>query len=517
MKINRYSTLAVSIALCLSSTAYSGGFTVTVQSASSGGTASTNHAMAEDASAMFYNPALLSSIEGTQVNGGISLTSPDMTVTNTGSALPGVAGGVQILGVGSAEPTDLAATPSLYYKRDFSPKMAFGLGINVPHGVSSEYDRDSFARYEATESALSTLNINPALSWKVNEHWQLGAGLNVQLGSATLAKATDATLLCGGIARASATSLSAAATAAAAAGDLATAGSLGAQAQAIATNASDATIGCGANLGLTGTGRPGNQSSDGLSTVEATGVAYGINLGAAYKPNSRTTISVGLRSATKYELEGDVDFNHSSELQSTLGTIFGAAAGAESATGASVLTSAGYGKRDATADLELPATASLAFASKMNSKLTLHGDVTWTDWSSVPEIRIVFPTTAGSEDLANSVTDLQWEDTVRVGAGMTYQLSEKTKLRAGIAYDPTPTPSSNNRTPRAPSSDNIWLSVGVGHTFSKKLSLDASLAYIHPEDSSITYTTPGTLDYLTRADVESSAISAALSVNYKFK
>jgi long-chain fatty acid transport protein len=298
----------------------------------------------------------------------------------------------------------------------------------------------------------------------------LGAGLNVQLGSATLAKAIDSRLLCGGI--------------------------LGAAGAA-----------CNPLLGAA----PGTQTSDGLSTVEATGVAYGINAGLAYRPSTSTTISVGLRSATKYDLEGDVDFQHNAALITTLD-------GATGGNGAATLVAAGYGDRDITADLELPATASFAFATKMNPKLTLHGDVTWTDWSSVPEIRIVFPSKTGSQPLADSVTDLQWKDTVRVGAGVTYQMSDKTKLRAGVAYDPTPTPGSNNRTPRAPSSDTLWLSVGMGHKFNKKFSIDASLAYIKPEDTSITYTTPSaTLNYLTRADVETSAISAALSLNYRFK
>jgi len=481
MKINRHSILAMSISLCLSSTAYSGGFTVTVQSASSGGTASTNHAMAEDASAMFYNPALLSSVDGTQFNVGLSLISPDMTVTNTGSALPTAAGGTPIVGVNSAEPTDLAATPSLFYKRDLSPHMAFGLGINIPFGVSSEYEKDSFARYEATESGLTTVNINPALSWKVNSKFDIGAGLNVQLGTATLAKSVDSFLVC--------------------------ASAIGA-------------ANCGS---LTG---PGVQANDGDSTVEADGVAYGFNLGGAYHPNKNTTISVGYRSSTKFELEGDVDFDHNATLLATVGGAAyfqqtGTAApsvAVATAAGTSALTAGGLNDRNAMADLELPASASFALSTKVSSKLTLHGDVTWTDWSSVPEIRIQFPTTTGSAALADSVTDLQWEDTVRVGAGMTYQMSEKTKLRAGIAYDPTPTPGPNNRTPRAPSSDNIWLSVGMGHDFSKKLSVDASLAYIHPDDSSITYTSPSaTLNYLTRADVETSAISAALSLNYKFK
>ena len=481
MKINRYSILAVSISLCLSSTAYSGGFSVTVQSASGGGTSATNHAMAEDASAMFYNPALLSSVEGTQFNVGLSLTSPDTTVTNTGSALPSVAGGTPILGTSVAEPTDLSAVPSLYYKRDLSHKMAFGLGVNIPHGVTSEYEKDSFARYEATESNLTTVNINPALSWKVNDKLDLGAGLNVQLGTATLARAVDSYLVC--------------------------------------ANA----IGAANCTGLTG---PSTAANDGTSTVEATGVAYGINLGGAYHLSENTTISVGLRSSTKFELEGDADFDHNATLLATVGAAAyfqqtGTAApstAVATAAGASALTAGGLNDRDAMADLELPATASLAFATKMNSKLTLHGDVTWTDWSSVPEIRIEFPTKTGSAALADSVTDLQWEDTVRVGAGMTYQLSDKTKLRAGIAYDPTPTPGPNNRTPRAPSSDNLWLSVGMGHKFSKKLSMDASLSLIHPEETSITYTSPSsTLNYLTRADVESDVFGAALSINYKFK
>ena len=464
MKINRYSILAVSISLCLSSAAYGGGFTVTVQSASGGGTAATNHAMAEDASVMFYNPALLSSVEGTQVNGGISLTSPDLTVTNTGSTLPPIAGGAAINpAVESVEPTELAATPSMFYKRDISPKLAFGLGVNVPHGVSSEYEKSSFARYEATESGLTTLNINPALSWKIGDKLALGVGANIQYGTATLARQIDSYLLCANLA------------------------------------AFNALNDCN-SLG-------GPQASDESSTVEADGVAYGFNIGGAYHPNTSTTISVGYRSSIKHELEGEVDLDDLTATAVALGGTAGAAAGEN------ILGLAGFTDQKATADLELPATASISFAKKLNAKLSLHGDVTWTDWSSVPEIRIVFPDSA----LSDSVTDLQWEDTIRVGAGATYQLNKKTKLRAGIALDPTPTPSSNNRTPRAPSSDNIWLAVGIGHDFSKKLSIDASLAYIHPEDSSITYTAVGATPYHTRADVEASAISAALSVNYRFK
>lgn len=463
MAINRYSILAVSVSLCLSTTALqAAGFGVTVQSASGGGNAATGHAMAEDASVMWYNPALLSSIEGTQINGGLGLLDSELSVVNTGSALPSAGGGTPVIGANSADPGGLAATPSLFYKRDIGD-MAFGLGINVPFGVSTDYDKDSFTRYEATESELKTLNINPALSWRINNKLDIGVGASVQLGSATLSRSVDGFLACRRIAGAS-------------------------DSDALTAGVCDA-------LGL---GTASNSATDTQVETEATGVAFGANVGLAYRPTPATTISVGYRSEVKYDLDGDADFDHN---------------GLE-ALGEATLSAAGLNNQDITADLDLPASLSLAFASKVSNRLTLHGDVTWTEWSSVPEIRIVFPDNPNPD--SDSVTDLQWGNTIRVGAGLTYQLSEKTKLRAGIAHDPTPTPSSLNRTPRAPRADTMWYSAGMSHQFSEKLSIDGSFSLIDPKDNTINYTAPGSTDYLTRADVETDAFSAALSVNYRF-
>ena len=477
MKNYRYSILAVSVSLwCLSGAANAGGFGITVQSASGGGNAATGHAMAEDASVMYYNPALLSSVEGTQLNGGVSALSADLNVTNTGSTAPLSATGFPVVGTNKGEPGGVSITPSVFYKRDIGANKAFGLGVNIPFGVATEYEHDSFTRYEATKSALTTVNLNPAMSWQVNEKLALGAGLNFQYGHAILAKSVDARLACLQI----------------------VAGGAIQQGADAATASAAATAGCDS----AGLGSVTNKATDSQVSVEASGFAFGANIGASYKPTASTTISLGYRSTTKYELEGEADFSHTGLA----------------ALGESTLEAAGLADQDATADLDLPASASLAFATSVTSKLTLHGDVTWTQWSSVPEIRIVFPDTNASD----SVTSLEWEDTVRVGAGMTYQMNPKTKLRAGIALDPTPTPSAYHRTPRAPRSDSMWFAVGASHQFSKKLGIDVSLAYVNPEDTTINYTSPGATDadasgYYTRADVEASAISAALSLNYRFK
>lgn len=491
MKNFRYSALAVSVSLwCLSGAVQAGGFGITVQSASGGGNAATGHAMAEDASAMWYNPALMSEVEGNQLNAGVSVLSADLQVQDAGSTGPSFLGSYPIDGSSYAEPAGASATPSMFYKRDVGANKAFGLGINIPFGVGTEYDDDSFTRYEATESSLATVNINPAFSWKLNEKVALGAGINFQYGHAVLAKAIDSSLLCSGIE-----------------------GAIKGQTAAAGGDPSSVDANCSSIGGLS------NQSADTGSSVEASGVAFGANIGGIYKPNSGTTISVGYRSGVKYDLEGDVEFTHNDLLIAAIGNtapdaVKAGGAAAIAAYSASVLAASGYGNQDANADLDLPASLSVAFARDMTSKLTLHGDVTWTEWSSVPEIRIVFPDTA----LGDSVTDLQWEDTVRVGLGATYQMNEKTKLRAGVAYDPTPTPSALHRTPRAPRSDSVWFSVGMSHQYNKALSIDASLAYVKPEDTTVNYTSAETaLDYTSKANVEATAISAALSLNYRFK
>lgn len=114
------------------------------------------------------------------------------------------------------------------------------------------------------------------------------------------------------------------------------------------------------------------------------------------------------------------------------------------------------------------------------------------------------------------MSDLQWEDTVRVGAGLTYQFNDRMKLRAGIAHDPTPIPSPEHRTPRAPSSDNLWVSAGMSYQLNKQMDFDVGLSLVHPADSSVNYTAPGASDYTTRASVESEVFVGAVSLNYRF-
>src|SRR4029079_14496290 len=70
-------------------------------------------------------------------------------------------------------------------------QWAFGLGINVPFGLVTEYDDGWIGRYQGLKSKIETLNVNPALSWKINPQFAVGVGVNYQQVKATLTQSVN--------------------------------------------------------------------------------------------------------------------------------------------------------------------------------------------------------------------------------------------------------------------------------------------------------------------------------------
>ena len=117
-------------------------------------------------------------------------------------------------------------------------------------GLRLEYDASWVGRYQSLETDLATYNINPAISWKINEKLSVGGGINAQYADATLSQALD----------------------------------------------------FGTLLGVS----PG--ALDGKSTVEGDDWAWGVNLGVLYVPTEKTRIGVSYRSRIDHELKGKVTF-----------------------------------------------------------------------------------------------------------------------------------------------------------------------------------------------------------------
>ena len=133
--------------------------------------------------------------------------------------------------------------------------------------------------------------------------------------------------------------------------------------------------------------------------------------------------------------------------------------------------------------VSLPQSLSFSVAYDID-KLRLLYDMTWTGWSSFEELRIVYANPAQPD----SVTTEAWEDTMRYSFGADYQYDNKTTLRAGIAYDETPIPSAERRTPRVPGNSRTWLSFGGTYEIDNSIELDIGYSHLFISDTPINNT-----------------------------
>ena len=110
--------------------AQAAGFALIEQSASGMGNAyAGGGAVAEDASTIFFNPAGMTYIQGTQIVGATHLIKPSADFNGTIS--PAATGG------DGGDAGDLALVPNFYYKRDLTDTVKFGLGVNSPFGLKN--------------------------------------------------------------------------------------------------------------------------------------------------------------------------------------------------------------------------------------------------------------------------------------------------------------------------------------------------------------------------------------------
>jgi len=186
---NKIKKVALSLALIATSGAHAAGFALIEQSASGMGNAfAGGAAIAEDASTIFFNPAGMTYIDGTQVVGALHLIKPNADFKDKGSSSGGA---FAPLGDEGPNAGGLAFIPNFYLMTEITPSIKMGVGVNAPFGLKTEYDDEWVGRFHADKSELKTININPSVAFKVNDQLSLGAGLSLMRAEATLSRAVN--------------------------------------------------------------------------------------------------------------------------------------------------------------------------------------------------------------------------------------------------------------------------------------------------------------------------------------
>jgi long-chain fatty acid transport protein len=391
-------------------------------------------AAAEDVSTIFYNPAGLVRLQTTQAVVAGNVICPSAKFHDSGSQ----AAALQPLGGTGGDAGSCAVVPNLYLGIPFTDKWSFGLGVNVPFGLKTEYDSDWLGRFQAVKSKLDTVNINPVLSWEPTKNLTVGGGVSWQRLKATLTSQVNyAGFFAQGV------------------GGLVAAGQLPAAAAPV-------LIGSAAGL-------------ESGADVHGSDSSWGWNLGALWQASDQTRLGVAYRSKIKYTVTGSADF--SNPTASSLGPLPPTLApvGAALVNGVNAALASG----DIKLDIEMPDTANVSIFHQFNNKWDLMADLQYTGWSSIQELKIVRSTGA-----VLSTTPENFRDTWRISAGANYRYSDTWILRGGLAYDQSPVRDAQ-RTPRLPDQDRTWLALGVQYKFSPALAIDLAYAYIWIRDPSI--------------------------------
>ena len=261
MKIGK-SALACSVAAVLATSsgiaAAAAGFSLVEQSGSGMGNAfAGGAASAEGASTIYYNPAGMSRLKGKQLAVALHAIRPSAAFTPSATAQ---AATLQPAGNNGGDPGSWGYVPNGYFSMEIDPAMQFGVGVNVPFGLQTSYDPAWIGRFQAIQSKIRTLNVNPALSYRVSDALSVGAGLNYQRINGVLSSAVN---------------YSAAAFSVGGAGALAAIGGAGVE---------------------------------GMSTIEGSDAAWGYNFGILFDATEQTRIGLSYRSAIDYTLTGNVTF-----------------------------------------------------------------------------------------------------------------------------------------------------------------------------------------------------------------
>jgi len=163
------------IMLFLASNAFSAGFRLSEQSAKANGMGNSFVAVADDASAVWYNPAAITELDKTQISLGSVMIAPQMEHKNTNGDTDKIA-------------KRLHVPPQFYATHKLNEKFSLGLGINAPFGLQTNWGTDSNTSSIATLSDIKTFNYNLNAAYKVNEKLSLGAGIDYMTIDATLNK-----------------------------------------------------------------------------------------------------------------------------------------------------------------------------------------------------------------------------------------------------------------------------------------------------------------------------------------
>ncbi|MDF3011937.1 MAG: fatty acid transporter [Cellvibrio sp.] len=345
---------------------------------------------------------------------------------------------------------EIGYVPNIYYVHPLSESTSIGFGINAPYGLASDYDDEWYGRYLATHSELEVVNFNAVVAYSFTDTLSLGLGVNYQRADVTLESQFDSTL---GI------------------------------------NPSPAT--------------------DSSAKIQGDDDGFAADVSLYYAPTEKSSFGLIWRQGGEFDLQGDASFSLNALCSPGAG--FPTGAPPAPTTGTICAGSLNAVAGDAEARLHLPDTITLSSSYQLNDSWKIHGDIAWTEWSSIQSVDVI----NSDNDLTINTLELEYADTMRYALGVTHDSASPWSWRFGIAFDEAPQTDPALVNPRIPDQDRIWFSAGFNYEFTGGTSVDLGYSYINVDEARINNTNQQTGHHV-EGDFDADVNIVGLQANFTF-
>lgn len=168
---------AMLVASVFASQAYAAGFQLSEQSSIQMGRAMAGAGvMGDDLSAVHYNPAGMTLLEGTRIQATGTWVAVNAEYKGESGATENGRKKGQLI-------------PAGYITHQLNDQVWLGLGLTVPYGMGTDFARNWEGAERGNKSTILTFDINPNVAWKINEKFSVGAGISLQYAKAKLGMA----------------------------------------------------------------------------------------------------------------------------------------------------------------------------------------------------------------------------------------------------------------------------------------------------------------------------------------
>ncbi|WP_163493179.1 outer membrane protein transport protein [Haemophilus influenzae] len=328
-------------------------------------------AIADNASVVATNPALMSLFKTAQFStGGVYVDSRINMNGDVTSSATTTNSGMKATKDGSASARNVvpgAFVPNLYFVAPVNDKFALGAGMNVNFGLKSEYDDSYDAGIFGGKTDLSAINLNLSGAYRVTEGLSLGLGVNAVYAKAQVER------------------------------------NAGIIVDSVKVQQVKNALSVLAPLKDLDKNLPSKDTSV-VSLQDRAAWGFGWNAGVMYQFNE------GNRIGLAYHSKVDIDFTDR--------------------TATSVEANVIKDGKKGNLTLTLPDYLELSGFHQLTDKLAVHYSYKYTHWSRLTKLNASFEDGKKAFD-----KELQYSNNSRVALGASYNLYEKLTLRAGIAYD----------------------------------------------------------------------------------